>query len=90
VCSYPSHIYSERHKVVPMLYQLRNAMKTCEGVPVEIYVLFTSVIVGGEWSASRPTRFTVEETGPCCHWLGGGAGPRAGLEDADNRKFLLL
>jgi hypothetical protein len=66
------------------------AMKTCEGVVVEIHVFFTSALVGGECSASRPTRFTLEETSPCSHWLGGGAGPRAGLEGGDNRKILFL
>jgi hypothetical protein len=42
----------------------------------------TSALVGGEWSASRPDRFT--------HWIGGWVGPRAGLDDVKKRKFLTL
>jgi hypothetical protein len=32
-------------------------MKTYGGVDVEIQVFLTSVLVGGEWSASRPGKF---------------------------------
>jgi hypothetical protein len=39
-------------------------MKTYEGVDVEIHIFFTSALVGGEWSASRPGRFTPEERIP--------------------------
>jgi hypothetical protein len=40
---------------------------------------------GGEWSASRPGRFT-----PGTQWIGGWVGPRTGLDDAEKRKFLTL
>jgi hypothetical protein len=33
-------------------------------VDVEIHVFLTSALVGGEWSASRPGRFTPEERSP--------------------------
>jgi len=33
----------------------------------------------GEWSASRPGRFTLRERAPDTHWTGGWVGPRAGL-----------
>jgi hypothetical protein len=33
-------------------------MKTYEGVDVKIHIFFTSALVEGEWSASRPCRFT--------------------------------
>jgi hypothetical protein len=31
----------------------------------------TSAIVGGEWSTSRPGRFTPGERAPGAHWIGG-------------------
>jgi hypothetical protein len=36
-------------------------------------LFFTSALDGGEWSASRPSRFT-----PGTHWKGGWVGSRAG------------
>jgi hypothetical protein len=33
-------------------------MKTYGGVDVLIHIFLTSALVGGEWSASRPCRFT--------------------------------
>jgi hypothetical protein len=56
-------------------------MKTYEGVDVEAHVVFTSALVGGEWSASRTGRFTPGERAPGTHWIGGWVGPRAGLDD---------
>jgi hypothetical protein len=47
---------------------------------VQIQVFLTSAIVG-EWSASRPGRFTPGEIAPGTHWTGGWVGPRAGLDD---------
>jgi hypothetical protein len=38
---------------------------------------FTSALDGGEWSASRPGRYT--------HWIRGWVGPRAGLDDVEKR-----
>jgi hypothetical protein len=40
----------------------------------------TSALDGGEWSASRPYRFTPRERGPGTHWIGGWVGPRAVLD----------
>jgi hypothetical protein len=45
---------------------------------------------GGEWSASRPCHFTPRERPPGTHWIGDWVGPRAGLDDAEKRKFLTL
>jgi hypothetical protein len=58
---------------------------TYGGVDVYIHIFLTSVLVGGEWSATRPGRFI-----PGTHWIGGWVGPRAGLDDMEKRKFLTL
>jgi hypothetical protein len=46
-------------------------MKTYGGVDVSIHVLLTSTLVGAEWSASIPERFTLDQRGPGIHWIGG-------------------
>jgi hypothetical protein len=61
-------------------------MKTHRGVDVEIHVFLTSVLVGGEWLASRPSCFTSGEGAPGTHWIGGWVGPRSGLDTVENRK----
>jgi hypothetical protein len=40
----------------------------------------TSVLDGGEWSASRPYRSTPEESAPGTPWTGGWVGLRADLD----------
>jgi hypothetical protein len=45
-------------------------MKAYWGVDIEIRVLFTSALVGSEWSASRHGRFTPREQTPSTHWIG--------------------
>jgi hypothetical protein len=52
-------------------------MKTCETVDVETHIFLTSALVGGEWSASRPGRFTPGEVAYNAHLTGGWVGPRA-------------
>jgi hypothetical protein len=49
----------------------------------------TLALDGGEWSASRPGRFTPGEIVSGTHWIGGWVGPRTGL-DQKKRKFLPL
>jgi hypothetical protein len=44
----------------------------------------TSALHGGEWSASRPGRFTTRERDPSTHWVG----LRAGL-DTVNKKVIV-
>jgi hypothetical protein len=56
-------------------------MKAYGGVDVYTDVFLTSALVGGEWSDSRPGRFTPRERTPGTHWIGGWVNPRAGLED---------
>jgi hypothetical protein len=65
-------------------------MKANGGVDVQMHILITSVLVGGEWSASRPCRFTPGERTPSTLWIGGWVDPRAGLDDVEKRKFLTL
>jgi hypothetical protein len=43
--------------------------------------MWTSALVGGEWSASGP-----EERAPSTHWRGGWLDPRVGLDNLE--KFL--
>jgi hypothetical protein len=40
----------------------------------------TSALDGGEWSVSRPGRFTLGERAPGTHWIECWVGPRAGLD----------
>jgi hypothetical protein len=40
----------------------------------------TSALDGGEWSASRPGRFTPKEIALSTHWIGGWVGPRDVLD----------
>jgi hypothetical protein len=60
------------------------------GADVEIYISLTSTLVGGEWSTSRPGRFTPGEISPSAHSIGGWVGPRIGLDDMERRKILPL
>jgi hypothetical protein len=55
-------------------------MKAYGGVHVQIHVLLTSALVGGEWSASRPGCFTPWGRDPGTHWKGGWVGPRTSLD----------
>jgi hypothetical protein len=65
-------------------------MKAYGGVGVYIHIVLTSALVGGEWSASRPGRFTPGEKAPGTHWKGGWVAPRASLDDMEKWKFDLL
>jgi hypothetical protein len=50
-------------------------------------IRLTSALDGGEWSASRPCRFTPRESAPGTHWIGGSVGPRAILDAVVKRKI---
>jgi hypothetical protein len=52
-----------------------------------IHIFLTSALAEGEWSASRPGRFTPGEGAPGTHFMGGWVDPRAGLDDLENRTF---
>jgi hypothetical protein len=45
-------------------------MKTYGRVEVQFHTVLTSAVDGGEWSASRPGRFTPGESAPGTHWIG--------------------
>jgi hypothetical protein len=47
----------------------------------------TPALDGGEWSASRPSRFTPRERAPGTNWIGSCVDPRAGLDAVVKRKF---
>jgi hypothetical protein len=50
----------------------------------------TSALDGGEWSASRPGRFTPRERTPRTHCIEGWVGPRAILDAVVKRKISIL
>jgi hypothetical protein len=64
-------------------------MKAYGGEDVYIHIFLTSALAGGQWSASRPGRFTPGERAHGRHWIGW-VDPRAGLDDVEERKFLIL
>jgi hypothetical protein len=64
-------------------------MKAYGGVDVQIHIFLTSALVRGQWSASRTDRFTLRKEFPGTHWIGW-VDPTAGLNDAENRKILIL
>jgi hypothetical protein len=60
-----------------------HAMKAYGGVNVQIHIFLTSALAGGEWSASRPGRFTPGQKAPGTHWIRGWVDPRASLDDVE-------
>jgi hypothetical protein len=48
----------------------------------------TSALDRGEWSDSRPGRFTPGEIAPGTHSIGGWVDPRADIDDMEKRKFV--
>jgi hypothetical protein len=67
--------------------------KTSISTPrVRLYVYFyiTSELAGGKWLVSRPGRFITGERAPGTHWIGGWVDLRAGLNDVEKRKYLIL
>jgi hypothetical protein len=51
-------------------------MKAYGEVDLQIRIFLTSALAGGEWSASRPCRFTPGERAPGTHWIGGWGGEK--------------
>jgi hypothetical protein len=50
-----------------------------------MHIFLASALAGGEWSTSRPGRFT-----HCTHWIGGRVDPRARLDDVEKTEFFTL
>jgi hypothetical protein len=77
------------HKVVPVLSF--NWAPHHEGVLGEWKYSsahsLTSALDGGEWSASRPCRFTPSERALGTHWIGSWVGPRVVLDAVVKRKI---
>jgi hypothetical protein len=65
-------------------------MKAYARVDVQIHIFLISTLVGGEWSASRPGRFTPGERAPGPHLIEGLVDPKAGPDDLERRKLLTL
>jgi hypothetical protein len=61
------------------------AIKTYEGVDIQIHISPTLALAGGEWSASLPGRFILGT-----HWIGGCVDPSVCLHDVEKRIFLTL
>jgi hypothetical protein len=58
-------------------------MKGYEEVDVWIHIFLPSALSGGEWSVSRPGRFTPRERAPGTNWIWGWVEPRAGMDDVE-------
>jgi hypothetical protein len=65
-------------------------MKAYGGVGVYIHIFLTSVLAGGEWSVSRPCRFTPGERAAGTHWIRDWVDPRVSLDNVEKRRFLTL
>jgi hypothetical protein len=57
-----------------------HPMKTYSGSGGIAPRILTSALDGGEWSASRPGRFTPRGITARTHWVWGWVGPRAGMD----------
>jgi hypothetical protein len=64
-----------------------RAMKTYWGLGYSATHSLTSALEGGEWSASRPARFTLRNPPPRINYTGGRVGSRAGLDAVVKRKI---
>jgi hypothetical protein len=62
-------------------------MRANGGLDVWIRVFMTSELVGREWSASHPGRFTPGEGVSVTNWMGGRVDPRISLDDVENTKI---
>jgi hypothetical protein len=54
---------------------------------VYLHAFLTSALDGGEWSASRPGRFTLRERAAGTDWIGDWVGSRAVLDTVVKRKI---
>jgi len=61
-------------------------MKTYWGKEVQLHAFLTPILYGGEWSSSRPSRFTPGVRAAGIHWIGVWVGPRTGSDTVGRRK----
>jgi hypothetical protein len=66
-------------------------MKAYWGVEEKHHTFLTSALDGGEWSATRHSRFTPrgKSLPPGIHWMGGWVGSTASLDAVEKRKNYL-
>jgi hypothetical protein len=55
-----------------------------------IHAFLNSELDGGEWSASRPGRFTPGVRAPSTHYIGNMVGPRVGLDAVAKGKIPII
>jgi hypothetical protein len=65
-------------------------MKTCGDSGGIASQFLPSALDGGEWSVSRPGRFTPWERAAGTHLTGDSVGLRAGLDTVEKRRILIL
>jgi hypothetical protein len=63
---------------------------TYRGADVEVHISLTSALVGGEWSALRPSCFTQGEIALDIHYTGNWVGARASLDHIEKIKNVIL
>jgi hypothetical protein len=80
----------QRDKFVPALNQLNTKARRHLGRGSIAPPFLTSVLDGGEWSASRPRHFTPEEIAHSTHCKGWWACHRTGLGAVEKRKNLAV
>jgi len=73
------------HASVQGTFLKHHAVKTYLEMQVQIHVFLTSVLDGGEWSASCPSCFIPWRI-PGTHMTGGWVGPRPSLNEVVKRK----
>jgi hypothetical protein len=84
------HLYSKKVKVklkFSLCSTKHHAMKAYWEWRYSSTYSLTSALDGGEWSTSRPGRFTPRERAPGTHWIGGWVGPRTVLDAVVKRKI---
>jgi hypothetical protein len=72
------------------LYKYVVPWKRIGGVDLKLHAFLTSALYGGEWSASRHSRFACGEGVPGTHWIGGWVGPVASLDTLTKRKIIVI
>jgi hypothetical protein len=80
-----------KKKVKVSLYLIKHyALRTVWGNGCIAPPFLALALDEGEWSASRPGRFTLAERVPGTHWIRGWVAARAGLDSVEKRKILSL